>query len=228
MSAFAADDPRVRAGQAVYTRRSLRLYDLVVLTLSNRWIWRCPTPRLLEQYDAYVTDRHLDAGVATGWYVDRCRFPSASPQIVLLDLNAECLARAASRLARFRPETVRANLFEPLPLGERTFDSISLTWVLHCLPGTIPEKAVVLDRLARHLAPGGTLFGATLLGRGVRRGRLAAKLMSVYDEKGIMNVSGDSLDDLRAALHDRFEDVALETVGCGALFRGRRPRRAGT
>jgi len=39
--------PEVLAGQAVYTRRLLRAYDLIVLGISNRFIWRCPTPRLL-------------------------------------------------------------------------------------------------------------------------------------------------------------------------------------
>jgi hypothetical protein len=32
---------QVAAGQAVYTKRMLGIYDLLVLGLSNRLIWRC-------------------------------------------------------------------------------------------------------------------------------------------------------------------------------------------
>ncbi|MGJ0512633.1 hypothetical protein [Methylocystis sp.] len=38
---------QIHAGQAVYTPNMLAIYDVLVLGLSNRWIWKCPTPRLL-------------------------------------------------------------------------------------------------------------------------------------------------------------------------------------
>ncbi|GEO17911.1 hypothetical protein [Microvirga aerophila] len=41
-------DQAVMAGQAVYTRRTLDVYDVVVLGLSNALIWKCPTTRLLD------------------------------------------------------------------------------------------------------------------------------------------------------------------------------------
>ena len=58
-------EPTVMAGQAVYTPWTLDLYDLVVLGLSNRLIWKCPTQRLLDLYNENVSDRHLDVGVGT-------------------------------------------------------------------------------------------------------------------------------------------------------------------
>ena len=42
---------QVAAGQAVYTKRTLGAYDLIVLGLSNRLIWKCPSQRLLEHYN---------------------------------------------------------------------------------------------------------------------------------------------------------------------------------
>lgn len=54
-----AADP-VAAGQAVYTRRVLRAYAFFVLGLSDRFIWNCPTSRLLEHYDRYVSANHLE------------------------------------------------------------------------------------------------------------------------------------------------------------------------
>lgn len=69
-------EEQVRAGHAAYTRRSLRLYDIVVLGLTNHLIWNCPTKRLLQNYNKHITANHLDVGVGTGYFLDHCRFPS--------------------------------------------------------------------------------------------------------------------------------------------------------
>ena len=63
-----------RAGQAIYNPATLALYDIVVLGISNRLIWRCPTRHILQLYNQHATDNHLDVGVGTGWYLDHCRF----------------------------------------------------------------------------------------------------------------------------------------------------------
>ena len=55
----------VEAGQAVYSRRVLGIYDILVLGLSNRWIWKCPTKHLLEHYNRCLSSNHLDVGVGT-------------------------------------------------------------------------------------------------------------------------------------------------------------------
>jgi hypothetical protein len=57
---------QVAAGQAVYTKRMLGIYDWLVLGLSNRLIWHSPTQGLVAHYDRHVTANHLDAGVGTG------------------------------------------------------------------------------------------------------------------------------------------------------------------
>jgi ubiquinone/menaquinone biosynthesis C-methylase UbiE len=71
---------------------------------------------MLERYNRHVGPRHLDMGVGTGWYLDRAAWPVARPEITLLDLNENSLSAAARRLARYAPETVQANVLEPLPL----------------------------------------------------------------------------------------------------------------
>jgi ubiquinone/menaquinone biosynthesis C-methylase UbiE len=70
--------------------------------------------------------RHADVGVGTGYFLDRCRFPSATPNITLIDLNRECLATTARRIRRFKPTTYEANVLAPLNLGDARFDSIAL------------------------------------------------------------------------------------------------------
>jgi SAM-dependent methyltransferase len=216
-----ASDEDVRAGQAVYTRRSLRLYDFIVHGLSNRFVWRCPTQGLVAHYNRHVTANHLDVGVGTGYFLERCRFPPGAPRIALLDINRNSLDFAAGRIARHRPETYLRNLLEPLAIDTPPFDSVGLNYVLHCLPGTIAAKAVALDHLKAAMNADAVLFGSTLLQGGVPRGRLARRLMAFYNRKGIFSNRDDDLDGLKAALNQRFRDVSVEVAGCAALFSAR-------
>jgi hypothetical protein len=209
---------RSHAGQAIYSPTTLALYDLIVLTLSNPLVWRCPTSCILALYDRHVTANHLDVGVGTGWYLDHCRFPSAAPRIGLLDLNAHSLAAASRRIARYRPEQYRADVLKPSTILAPPFQSIALTYLLHCLPGDITEKSVAFDNLAPLLAPGGVMFGATLLSVGVQRSAAARALMRIYNRKGVFSNTADSVLALQAALDQRFRAVEIDIVGCAALF----------
>ena len=210
------------AGQAVYSARTLRLYDALVLGFSNRFLWRCPTAALLALYDANVSGNHLDAGVATGFFLDRCRFPSAAPRLGLLDLNPLCLETAAARVARYRPETIRANVLAPIEAATEPFDSLGITYLLHCLPGPMSRKAAAFANLKPLLVDGGRVFGATILGRGVRHTALGRRLMDFYNSRGIFGNAEDDHDGLHAALAAQFRDVELQHCGAVALFTARR------
>lgn len=209
------------AGQAVYTARSLRLYDAVVLGLSNRFLWRCPTAELRALYDANVSANHLDAGVATGYFLDSCRFPTASPRLGLLDLNPLCLETAARRVARYRPETYQADVLRPVELAVPPFDSLGMTYLLHCLPGPMDRKATAFANLRPLLNPGARVFGATILGRGVAHNVLGRRVMAFYNGRGIFGNTADDLQGLRVALDSHFAEVELRVEGTVALFTAR-------
>jgi methylase of polypeptide subunit release factors len=117
-------DEQVVAGQAVYSKRLLRVYDVVVLGVSNRLIWKCPTQRLEQHYKQHITANHLDVGVGTGYFLDRCSLPSPSPRIALMDLNQNALEFASHRFARYKPETYRRNVLEPISIDAARFDSV--------------------------------------------------------------------------------------------------------
>jgi methyltransferase family protein len=135
---LSTDDP-AWAGAALYSRRNLRFYDFG-LAFNCRVFWRCPRSRLVELYDAHVSGRHLDIGVATGWLLDACRFPIAEPAITLMDLNPDTLAAASERLARYRPTTHQANALEPFGLPEKSFDSVGMSLLLHCQARCPPRR----------------------------------------------------------------------------------------
>lgn len=206
----------VAKAHAIYTPASLSFYDLAVHGLSNRFAWRCPTSTITGLYRRHMSANHLEAAVGTGLFLDRAG--TAFDRLVLLDINTHCLRVSARRLARFEPECREANLLEPLTLDLAPFSSVALTYVLHCLPGSMAEKLVVLDHLKPLMAQDACLFGATILGDGVRPNGPARALFKVYNERGVFNNTEDSLAVLTDGLNRRFARVEVEQRGLVALF----------
>lgn len=214
-------EDEIAAGHAFYTDRTLPNYDLRVLTLSNPLIWRCPTSRLLDFFNAHVSANHLDIGVGSGFYPDHGVFPAPHPRVALMDLNPMALAFAARRIARLKPEIYLRNVLEPIELSTPGFDSISLTYLLHCLPGDMASKAIVFDRIKPLMNAGAVCFGSTLLQGGVRRTWAAKLLMAHYNRHGVFSNRHDDVESLETALRSRFSTVSIEVVGCAALFHAR-------
>jgi len=211
----------IEAGQAIYTKRMLGYYDLRVLWVSNPLIWKCPTSRLLNHYNRFVTANHLDVGVGSGYYLDKCQFPTPNPRIPLMDLNANSLAFATDRIKRYHPETLLRNVLEPISFDGPRFDSVGVNYLLHCLPGDMAAKCCVFDHLRSLMDPGAIIFGSTLLQGGVQRSVAARALMAHYNFYGVFSNTSDSLETLRQELKKRFTTVSIEIVGCVALFSAR-------
>lgn len=214
----APDDAAIAAGHAIYTPSMLSIYDVLVHGVSNRFAWRCPTDMLLDLYRANLSPDHLEAGTGTGYFIDRAD-PPRFDRLVLLDINRNCLDRSAERLARYRPQCREANLLAPFDLGPVPFASVGLTYILHCLPGGMSDKLVVVDHLRGCLRDGGVLFGATILGRGVAPNAAARALLGLYNSKGVFDNLDDDLPALSEGLRARFRRVEIETRGCVALFK---------
>src|SRR4051794_17593958 len=86
-----AIDPESAKGIAVYTNSVLWMYNLFVIGFSSSFAWKCPSRFIQELYDQHVSNKHLDVGVGTGYFLDHCRFPTTTPAVSLLDLNPNCL-----------------------------------------------------------------------------------------------------------------------------------------
>jgi hypothetical protein len=209
---------QVMAGAAVYSRRILAAYDLWVLGFVCSAVWRCPRRYMLRLYDRNVGRRHLDLGPGTGFFLDRCSFPTAAPHLVLVDLNEEVLRKTGGRLARYRPALYRRDALQPLDLGEARFDSVGMNFLLHCMPGGIRHKATAFDNVLPYVDRGGRIFGSTVLAHGVSHGKLAPKALESLNADGVMSNKDDSLADLDAALAARFERYQLRVRGSVAMF----------
>lgn len=213
-------DEAALAGSAVYNPLTLFIYDAGVLWFSNNFAWKCPTARILDFYNQSIGAQHLDIGVGTGYFLDKCTFPTPTPTITIVDLNTSSLQVTANRIKRYHPTTVRANVLEPLPITA-SFDSIGINYVLHCLPGTMKSKGVVFKNLKPLLNTGGVVFGTTILGRGIHHNALAHRLLRTYNAKGIFSNTEDSRETLEQVLSQHFSLYDVHVVGCVAFFRGR-------
>jgi SAM-dependent methyltransferase len=214
---------RVAPSAAVYTPIVLRLYDWWVLEVSNRLAWQCPTSTVLLPFFAeHLGARHLDVGVGTGYYVVHADVARRA-ELTLLDLNENSLRAAAAR-GGARATTVRHDVTQPLPasLHDR-FDSVSLFYLLHCLPGSMLEKEVVIAGLKSALASGGVMYGATILGDAAGHNGFGRQLMRIYNRKGIFGNRTDTLESLEAALRRHFGHVEVRQQGKVALFVAREP-----
>ena len=219
-SRIAIDAEAIAKAHAIYTPSMLRIYDGLVHGLSNRFAWRCPTRRLIQLYSDNLCARHLEAGVGTGFFIDRAD-PAGFERLTLLDINRHCLDRSAARLARYRPVVREANLLAPVEFDIEPVDSVGLTYVLHCLPGSMAEKLTAIDQLRPVMAKQGVLFGATILGKGIAPNAIARMLLGLYNKRGVFNNRGDDMQALRDGLAARFTEVYIEQQGCVAIFRAR-------
>ncbi|WP_342635727.1 class I SAM-dependent methyltransferase [Gloeothece verrucosa] len=159
--------------------------------------------------------------MGTGYFLARCQFPCAEPRIALMDLNENSLEFAQRRIARYKPEIYRRNVLEPIHINAEKFDSVAINYLLHCLPGSIESKSVVLAHLKALMNPNAVIYGSTILSDDVARSRLAKWLMDTYNKRGIFSNQNDDLEGFQEVLAKHFGDISLEVVGCVTLFSGR-------
>ena len=223
--ATAVEESPAHAGQAGYTRRFLRIYDLFVFGYTLPVLWRCPKKYLRQLYDENAGERHLDIGVGSGYLIDKCHFPTKTPQITLMDMNPNSLRFAARRIRRYSPQTRQANVLEPWDLPEAAFDSVAMSNLLHCVPGTLRDKSVVFEHARKVLAPGGTLFGATVLGAEAEHTKRSLKAIERLNGNGDFSNLDDRREDLEAGLSDAFSTYEVKVQGVTALFTARKESR---
>lgn len=209
-------------GAKGYTKTGLAVYDSFVLGFNTSLVWKCPNAVLLDLYNRHVSGNHLDIGVGSGYFLDHCRFPIEQPRLALMDLNPLCLRHCARRVRRYRPETYEANVLEPLPSEMAPFDSVSMTYLLHCLPGTIRTKSVVFEHVRAVMTPGAVVFGASVLQGGVAHGWLARRMLASLNEKQVFCNAQDDLDGLQHVLTAQFSTAHVEAVGGVGVFWARR------
>ncbi|OHE93334.1 methyltransferase [Colletotrichum orchidophilum] len=230
------------------------IYDPVVLGFYCPQAWRITSKSMREFFNRHIASasarsqlhnlcetpgalspcRILDIGVGTGYFLKHAPIAAGS-EVFLADLNPAALAAAKARTLDAHPqttcETSVADFLDPVgkglcrkDLGGGDFDAISVMMLLHCVPGPPSKKAEALTRLRHLLAPGGTLFGMTILGRGVRHNLLGRRLMFWHNLLGVFGNAEDDVEGIVGPLMEVFETVKWEVCGTMLLFEASTPK----
>jgi SAM-dependent methyltransferase len=209
------DNPAYR-GQSDYNELLLRLYDPLVLGPISRYVWRCPAELGVRMYREHIRPNHLDVGPGTGYFIDHAGLPAGS-RVTILDPNPNVLRHVTRRLRDLEVTAVEADVLKPLPVSG-PFDSAGMNAVLHCLPGPLDRKAVAVANVVSVLAPDGTFFGATVLGRSAKHTRMGRAFLTAFNRRGAFDNLDDTEDGIAEILRRSFRQVTIETVGGLAIF----------
>jgi len=213
-----SDEPSgLPASSAGYTKAVLMIYDLWVTHFSNRYVWRCSVDIHRDHYRKWIGKRHLEVGVGTGYYLSGATLREVQ-HVALLDPNPLCLAAAKRHIRSVSCTTYCRDALLPISIPEEPFDSIAVSYLLHCLPGPVCNKAILFENLAPLLSDTGVLFGSTILGAEADHNRLGRQLMRIYNRKGVFSNEDDRFEDLKAILTRQFQNVRMEQQGVVALF----------
>lgn len=222
--------PLHERGAAIYSRAVLCIYDMLVVRVSNSWIWRSPSQQMLKVYAQHLSADHLEIGPGTGWYLAHADLPKQM-QLRLMDLNENSLeltARrvlATSQLTPDKIQQIHGNILaEDQPLSEPVA-SIGANYLLHCLPGDPAVRGKALSNMAEMLADDGVLFGSTILGDDAGHNLAGRGLMKLYNHLSIFDNCDDDQASLHGLLEGLFHHVELSRSGAVVTFIASYPRR---
>ncbi|KAF2228853.1 hypothetical protein EV356DRAFT_476415 [Viridothelium virens] len=206
-----------------YNSALLYIYNILVLSLVNTYIWRCPTKEnMLALYKQRAGRRHCDIGIGTGYYLDHLDYADDA-SVDLIDIETTPLSSTQNLLRRRNPRLpihthVRDILSDEKLPGDVSYDSVGLTYLWHCLPGPASRKARIFSKIEEVVSPGGVVFGATVLGRGPWHGWSASCLVRVLNWIGQFDNMNDTKDTVQKGLEENFRDVKTWIVGSVLLF----------
>jgi hypothetical protein len=208
----------------IYSRFVLSIYDYYVFWFISPLVFKCPQRNLVEFYLNKLSNNHLEIGVGTGYLLRKCDEAGRIGALALLDLNENCLRVTQKHLAAASPLTYTADILQPLPMDGRTFSSVGLNFVLHCVPGNFKTKGIAFEHIAACMEPGGEVFGTTAIYY-AGQSKLAGGIMDIYNNKGIFSNQDDIEDDLVEVLAKNFADVSVSQIGNVIFFRAVKPRK---
>ncbi|KAI0188219.1 methyltransferase [Xylaria flabelliformis] len=223
---------------AFYTSFFLKLYQRYVLGYNFPVLWGCdPESILVPHFSQGFTSRHLDCGVADGYFPHRTLeeldvVARSECHLTLIDLNVNSLAAARRRILGLIPNgntsirCINTNIATPLPneLIGSSFTSISMFNLFHCVPGGVAKWQAIIT-YTQVLADDGVLTGCTILGKDYIISRLAWWNMRFFNFLGLFCNWDDSREDVESVLNQEFAEVETKLVGMVLLFKARKPRR---
>lgn len=214
---------KAKAAEEIYTPWRLAIYDIWVLGIVSTWAWGCQISHyLIPLFRSNIGKKHLDIGAGTGYYLRKAQIPS-STELTIIDNEEAALNVAITRSNRPDAHGILADILQPLPVEEK-FDSVSMYYLLHCLPAPVANKCRIFSYLKNNMTADGVIHGANVLGRGVREDSwFAAFIRRGCLNHGVFHNKEDNAFEFERALRENFLQVETWVVGSIFIFRAARP-----
>ncbi|KAL8938875.1 MAG: hypothetical protein Q9216_003658 [Gyalolechia sp. 2 TL-2023] len=218
-------------GAEVYSRfRLLAIYDWWVLGIVSSLAWACSVRSFTVPWcrRSIRKGEHLDIGVGTGFCLTRADLTGV--KLTLVDLNQDSLDTTKRRLVdqgKAKAEETRCLLHDitrPLPPSCPKFNSVSLYYLLHCMPGPVAAKTAVFAHLKHSMTPDGVISGTSVLGKGVSHNIFGRLIMLWMNGKGWFDNRADNAEDFTEALKEHFHFVETRIEGVVFVWRASNPR----
>lgn len=216
-------------GAACYESWIMYVYDLFVLGFLNYFAWRCPTKKhLLPLFKNNIRINHLDIGVGTGYYLKHAQI-SEKVTLTLSDLSPNAIRVAKLRSGRPDAGEVLWDVTQPFPIPQEKyekFDSVSMFYVVHCVPGPASRKTVVFENVKNCMTEDGVLTGATVLGKGVEDNFVGRRVRAHCLADGVFDNRDDDAETFIRALRENFHHVEVDVIGVSLVFKAVGPKLA--
>ncbi|AXA33346.1 class I SAM-dependent methyltransferase [Francisella adeliensis] len=202
------------AGQKIYSKTVLKIYNFWVLFFNNRFLWKCKTSNLVDLYSKNVSRNHLDVGVGSGYLLNKVR--NKLDKVTLMDLNPTCLDYVENVLKDKEVSKVQTDILVNVPESfHNQFDSIGANYLIHCLPDN-NTKDMVFKNLAKMLKSTGVAFGSTIING--YDSKMAINVADKFNKKGIFDNENDSYEKIEQYIKENFENHEISQVGSVCIF----------
>jgi len=202
-------------------------YDYLVYEINCRFGWGVSRHQIQATYDKFAgrSNSHCEVGLASPSFLLRAVSTSAS--VLCVDVDQHWLSQADNTLKDIgfvKRQTCLHSITHPLPAEHSygLYESLGLNFVLHCVTpdeGLGPTaKGVAFQHLKALLAPGGVVFGSTILGDGADHTSFGTTVMDSFNSNGIFANRLDSAEDLCASLSAAFARFEVAQVGATVIF----------
>lgn len=200
------------SNDSVYNNLTLKIYNTLVLYISNKFIWKCDTKTvLLPFFKEKLTKEHLDIGVGSGYYLEKI-----NTRVSVCDSNKNSLnfAKKNGLINEIILNDVRHRFKTDL---HNKFSSISCFYLFHCIEGSFKKNGIIFDNINELLKSDGIVYGATILSP-AKKNLLARALNYTYNRIGVFFNEDDDITSLHSILNEKFTEVKVHKIGEVALF----------
>jgi len=203
-----------------FSKIIFRIYDRILLKYAMPIIWKCKVSEIENLYNRHLSQKHLDIGAGTGYFIKKSNRLENNTKITIMDINPVCLNICKEQLKEYSINIYEHDILKPIPDTEK-FDSIALNLLLHCLPGDMISKQSIFLDAKNRLNRKGTIFGTTFILNKAKLNILTWIWFRIFNITGLLNNRKDRLADLENILENNFQHYTIQAIGHCILFSAR-------